>query len=82
MIFFPIIYDSPVPVAVVENNKLKGIIVRGSVIGSPSRGKRGESIMQNIIRFYTRNYRLKNGSRNQVDDRDICIYFRSDQRTF
>jgi glycine betaine/proline transport system ATP-binding protein len=31
---FSIIYDSPVPVAVVENEKLSGIIVRGSVIGA------------------------------------------------
>lgn len=31
---FSIIYDSPVPVAVVEDEKLYGIIVRGSVIGA------------------------------------------------
>ena len=31
---FSIIYDSPVPVAVVENEKLVGIIVRGAVIGA------------------------------------------------
>lgn len=31
---FNIIYDSPVPVAVVENEKLVGIIVRGAVIGA------------------------------------------------
>lgn len=31
---FSIIYDSPVPVAVIENNKLIGIIVRGAVIGA------------------------------------------------
>ena len=31
---FSIIYDSPVPVAVVENEKLSGIIVRGAVIGA------------------------------------------------
>lgn len=31
---FSIIHDSPVPVAVVENKKLSGIIVRGAVIGA------------------------------------------------
>lgn len=31
---FEIIYDTPVPVAVVENKILKGIIVRGSVLGA------------------------------------------------
>ena len=31
---FAIIYDSPVPVAVVENERLQGIIVRGTVIGA------------------------------------------------
>lgn len=31
---FSVIYDSPVPVAVVENHKLSGIIVRGSIIGA------------------------------------------------
>ena len=31
---FSIIYDSPIPVAVVEDEKLAGIIVRGAVIGA------------------------------------------------
>jgi glycine betaine/proline transport system ATP-binding protein len=33
---FSIIYDSPIPVTVVENGKLSGIIVRGAVIGALS----------------------------------------------
>lgn len=33
---FSVLYDSPVPVAVVENGKLAGIIVRGAVIGALS----------------------------------------------
>ena len=33
---FSIIHNSPVPVAVVDNNRLKGIIVRGSVIAALS----------------------------------------------
>ncbi len=33
---FSIIYNSPVPVAVIENEKLSGIIVRGAVIGALS----------------------------------------------
>lgn len=31
---FPLIYDSPTPLAVVENEKLLGVIIRGSVIES------------------------------------------------
>ncbi|MED1674980.1 glycine betaine/L-proline ABC transporter ATP-binding protein [Pallidibacillus thermolactis] len=31
---FSIVHDSPVPVVVLENNKLKGVIVRGAVIGA------------------------------------------------
>lgn len=31
---FPLIYDSPTPLAVVENDKLLGVIIRGSVIES------------------------------------------------
>ncbi|MDG5787966.1 glycine betaine/L-proline ABC transporter ATP-binding protein [Evansella sp. AB-P1] len=31
---FNIIHDSPIPVAVIDNNKLVGIIVRGAVIGA------------------------------------------------
>ena len=29
---FNIIYDSPTPLAVVDNGKLKGVVIRGSVI--------------------------------------------------
>lgn len=29
---FPIIYDSPTPVAVTDNNKLLGVVIRGSVL--------------------------------------------------
>lgn len=29
---FNIIYDSPTPLAVVEDGKLKGVVIRGSVI--------------------------------------------------
>ncbi|ENH95536.1 glycine betaine ABC transporter ATP-binding protein [Gracilibacillus halophilus YIM-C55.5] len=35
---FDIIYDAPVPVAVVEDDKLRGIIVRGSVIAALANG--------------------------------------------
>ena len=31
---FSIVHDSPVPVVVVENNRLRGVIVRGAVIGA------------------------------------------------
>lgn len=31
---FDIIYDTPVPIAVVSDNKLKGIIIRGAVLGA------------------------------------------------
>ncbi|MFA9556628.1 glycine betaine/L-proline ABC transporter ATP-binding protein [Evansella sp. AB-rgal1] len=34
---FNIIYNSPVPVAVIDNNKLVGVIVRGAVIGALAR---------------------------------------------
>jgi len=34
---FNIIYDSPIPVAVIDNNRLEGIIVRGAVIAGLAR---------------------------------------------
>ena len=30
---FNLIYDSPIPIAVIENNRLVGILVRGAVLG-------------------------------------------------
>ncbi|MGM8366315.1 quaternary amine ABC transporter ATP-binding protein [Virgibacillus sp. W0181] len=42
---FDIIYDSPMPIAVVENEKLVGIIVRGAVIAALS--KDGEVNLEN-----------------------------------
>ena len=29
---FPLIYDSPTPIAVVDNDRLLGVVIRGSVI--------------------------------------------------
>ena len=31
---FELVYNTPIPVAVVEGNKLKGIIIRGSVLAA------------------------------------------------
>ncbi|WP_277680281.1 quaternary amine ABC transporter ATP-binding protein [Gracilibacillus dipsosauri] len=43
---FEIIHDAPVPVAVVEDGKLKGIIVRGAVIAALANGN-GSEVLEN-----------------------------------